>query len=150
METRKPILLVEDDPNDRMLIKRAFLKSGLVNPILEVTNGEEAVQYFEGKGIYSDRKRYPLPVITLLDLKMPKMNGFEFIQWVRSHPEHKKNIIVVLTSSKESPDVNRAYELGANSYLVKPVEFSDLMNLVKELHLYWLIINELPVDYKGV
>ena len=144
MNIKKPILLVEDDPNDRMLIKRAFKKSGLLNPLYEVTNGQEAVEYLEGKGIYSNREQYPLPVLILLDLKMPKMNGFEFIRWARSHPEHKKHIIVVLTSSRESPDINYAYELGANSYLVKPVEFSDLINLVKELHLYWLIINELP------
>ncbi|RMG67690.1 MAG: response regulator [Nitrospirae bacterium] len=144
MLQKKPILLVEDDQNDVMLIKRAFNKCGLINPVYSVSNGEEAVKYLEARPPYDDRGTYPLPVLILLDLKMPRMNGFEFLKWIRSHPDFKKMIVVVLTSSKESPDVNRAYELGANSYLVKPVQFSDLMNLVKELHLYWLILNELP------
>ncbi|NOX20755.1 MAG: response regulator [Nitrospirae bacterium] len=138
------ILLVEDDPNDVILIKRAFQKNGLINPIKVVSNGEEAIQYLEGKGPFSDRARYPIPILILLDLKMPKMSGFEFLKWVRAHPKYKKIIVVILTSSRESPDINRAYELGANSFLVKPVEFTDLIRLVKELHLYWILLNEPP------
>ncbi len=99
-------------------------------------------------GEFGDRKKNPLPVLILLDLKMPRMNGFEFLRWLRNEPDLKKIIVVILTSSSESPDINRAYELGANSYLVKPVRFEDLIRIVKELHLYWLIMNEKP-DIKG-
>ena len=138
------ILLVEDDPNDVVLIKRAFQKNGLINPLQVVNNGEEAVKYLEGKSPFNDRSKFPVPILILLDLKMPKMNGFEFLKWIRNHPVYRKTIVVILTSSKESPDVNLAYELGANSYLVKPVEFNDLIRLIKELHLYWMILNEPP------
>jgi len=138
------ILLVEDDPNDVLLIRRAFDKAGVVNPLSVVSSGEEAVSYLRGEGKYADRKEYPLPVIILLDLKMPRMNGFEFLEWLRAEPEFKKLIVVVLTSSRETPDINRAYEVGANSYLVKPVQMDDLIRIVKELHLYWLVLSKRP------
>ncbi len=138
------ILLVEDDPNDVLLIKRAFERAGVVNPLSVVSSGEEAVSYLRGDGKYADRKEYPLPVIILLDLKMPRMNGFEFLEWLRAEPEFKKLIVVVLTSSGETPDINRAYETGANSYLVKPVQLDDLIRIVRELHLYWLVMSEKP------
>ncbi len=138
------ILLVEDDPNDVLLIKRAFEKAGLANPLQVVSNGQEAVAYLKGEGGFADRTEYPLPILILLDLKMPRMSGFEFLQWLRGEPELKRLIVVVLTSSAQSPDVNRAYELGANSYLVKPVQFEDLLRIIKELHLYWLVMNEKP------
>ncbi len=138
------ILLVEDDPNDVLLIRRAFEKAGVVNPLSVVSSGEEAVSYLRGEGKYADRREYPLPVIILLDLKMPRMNGFEFLEWLRAEPEFKKLIVVVLTSSRETPDINRAYEVGANSYLVKPVQMDDLIRIVRELHLYWLVMSEKP------
>lgn len=138
------ILLVEDDPNDVLLIKRAFDRCGLTNPVAVVSSGEEAVRYLKGEGRFADRSEYPLPVLILLDLKMPRMNGFEFLRWLRAEPELKRLITVVLTSSKETPDINLAYELGANSYLVKPVQFDDLMRVVRELHLYWLVMSEKP------
>ncbi len=142
------ILIVEDNTDDVLLIKRAFQQCGVVNPLRFVTDGEQAVAYLKGTGEFSDRKKNPLPVLILLDLKMPRMNGFEFLRWLRNEPDLKKIIVVILTSSSESPDINRAYELGANSYLVKPVRFEDLIRIVKELHLYWLIMNEKP-DIKG-
>ncbi len=142
------ILIVEDNTDDVLLIKRAFQQCGVVNPLRFVTDGEQAVAYLKGTGEFGDRKKNPLPVLILLDLKMPRMNGFEFLRWLRNEPDLKKIIVVILTSSSESPDINRAYELGANSYLVKPVRFEDLIRIVKELHLYWLIMNEKP-DIKG-
>ena len=142
------ILIVEDNTDDVLLIKRAFQQCGVANPLRFVTDGEQAVAYLKGTGEFGDRKKNPLPVLILLDLKMPRMNGFEFLRWLRNEPDLKKIIVVILTSSSESPDINRAYELGANSYLVKPVRFEDLIRIVKELHLYWLIMNEKP-DIKG-
>jgi CheY-like chemotaxis protein len=142
--TQYSVLIVEDDPNDVMLIQRAFKKANLVNPVHHVGDGEQAVAYLEGQGEYADRGRYPLPVMMLLDLKLPRRTGLEVLQWLRERPLLKRIPVVVLTSSRESSDVNRAYELGANSYLVKPVAFDALLDLVKTLDMYWLILNEKP------
>ncbi len=138
------VLLVEDDPNDVILIRRAFEKARILNPFKVVHNGEEAVSYLRGEGRFSDRGEYPLPILIILDLKMPRMSGLEFLQWLSEEPALKRIIVVVLTSSNEAPDINLAYELGANSYLVKPVQFDDLMRIVRELHLYWLVLSEKP------
>lgn len=138
------ILLVEDDPNDVFLMQRAFRKANLANPIQVVQDGESAVLYLEGQEQYSDRALYPLPILMLLDLKLPRRSGLEVLEWLRQQPTLKRLPVVVLTSSRENIDVNRAYELGANSYLVKPVGFDGLLNMVKSLNQYWLIVNENP------
>jgi CheY-like chemotaxis protein len=138
------ILLVEDDPNDVLLIRRAFRKSDVANPIQVVGDGEEAIAYLSGRGPYADRERYPLPVLLLLDLKLPRKSGFEVLEWLRQQRGLKRLCVAVLTSSSETPDINRAYDLGANSYLVKPVRFEGLLRMVQTLNLYWLIINEKP------
>lgn len=138
------ILLVEDDPNDVLAIQRAFRKANLSNPLQAVGDGEQAVAYLSGQGIYADRERYPLPVLVLLDLKMPRMSGLEVLAWLRQQQGLNRLPVVVITSSRENPDINRAYELGANSYLAKPVAFDTLTEMVKTLGLYWLILNELP------
>jgi len=138
------ILLVEDDPNDVLLIRRAFRKSDVTNPIQVVGDGEEAIAYLSGRGPYADREHYPLPVLLLLDLKLPRKSGFEVLEWLRQQPGLKRLRVAVLTSSAETPDINRAYDLGANSYLVKPVRFEGLLRMVQTLNLYWLIINEKP------
>jgi len=139
-----PILLVEDEENDVILLQRAFARSGLVNPLHVVRHGDDAVAYLGGTGEFADREKFPLPVFVLLDLKMPRRSGLEVLQWVKEHSGLKRMPIVVLTSSKDDTDINRAYELGANSYIVKPVSFESLVELVKSLELYWLVINELP------
>jgi len=139
-----PILLAEDEQNDVFLIKRAFQKAQLVNPIRVVSDGQEAIQYLRGDGDYADRERFPLPTLVLLDLKMPRMGGFDVISWVRQQPGLKRLPLVVLTSSRDGPDINRAYELGANTYLVKPVEFDGLVEMMKNLSLYWFIMAERP------
>lgn len=136
------ILLVEDDANDVTLIRRAFERAKLANPVQVVNDGEQAVAYLAGEGEYADRARYPLPVLILLDLKMPRKSGHEVLEWLKQQPGLKRVPVVVLTSSTETPDVNRAYDLGANSYLVKPVAFDDLLGMVKTLGVYWLILNE--------
>ena len=138
------ILLAEDDPNDVLLIQRALQRNQVVNPLQVVRDGEEAIAYLSGQGAFADRERHPLPVLMLMDLKMPRKSGLEVLEWVRQQPGLKRLPITVLTSSNQSPDINRAYELGANSYLVKPAGFDSLLELVKNLDMYWLILNEKP------
>ena len=138
------ILLAEDDPNDVLLIQRAFQRNHVANPVQVVRDGEEALAYLSGQAPFADRERHPLPVLMLMDLKMPRKSGLEVLEWVRRQPGLKRLPIIVLTSSNQSPDINRAYELGANSYLVKPAGFDSLLDLVKNLDMYWLILNEKP------
>lgn len=136
------ILLVEDDPNDVLLVKRAFKKAEIGNPIQVVEDGDQALDYLAGNGQYADREAYPHPVLLLLDLKLPRSSGFDVLAWLRKHPGLSRLPVVVLTSSKEISDIKRAYDLGANSYLVKPVNFDSLLEMVRALNLYWLILNE--------
>jgi len=140
----KIILLVEDDPNDVLLIQRAFQKAGLHNSLKVVRNGDQAIEYLSGENSYVDRERFPLPFLVLLDLKMPGTDGFEVLTWARNSPGLKRLLIVVLTSSNLQADVDKAYELGANSYLVKPVEFDDMVNLIQRFEVYWSEINRTP------
>lgn len=138
------VLLVEDNPDDVALIQRAFRKANIANPLRVVTDGEEAVAYLAGRGEYADRARHPLPVLVLLDLKLPKRSGHEVLAWLRSQEGLRRLPVAVLTSSREAADVNRAYDLGANAYLQKPVGFEALHELVRTLNLFWLILNEKP------
>lgn len=142
------ILMAEDDENDVFFVERAFKQAQIANPLHRVRDGEEAMDYLRGSGGYADRDKFPLPYLMLLDLKMPRKNGFEVIAWLRQQSGLKRLPVVVLTSSKEDPDVNRAYELGANTYLVKPVKFEGLVEMMKTLNLYWLILAEKPT-YRG-
>jgi len=142
------ILLVEDNPDDVLLIQRAFRKANLVNPISVVDDGEKAIAYLSGSGEYADRSRHPVPVLVLLDLKLPRKSGHEVLSWIKQHPALKRMPVVVLTSSTETADVNQAYDHGANSYLVKPVGFDDLFAMVKTLQPYWMILNQKP-DMEG-
>jgi CheY-like chemotaxis protein len=144
-----PILLVEDSPDDALLIQRAFRKANLANPVQLVRDGEEAVAYLSGAAPYEDRGRFPLPVFMLLDLKLPRRSGLEVLAWVRQESVIRRLPVVVLTSSRESVDVNRAYDLGVNSYLTKPVGFEALMEMVKNVNLYWLVLNEKPEVGRG-
>ena len=138
------ILLAEDDPNDTLLIGRAFKKAGLGELLKSVDTGDAAINYLRGVDQYSDRSRYPLPFLLLLDLKMPGADGFEVLRWLRSQSDFKRLLVVVLTSSNLQADVDRAYELGANSYLVKPVEFSEMVNMIQRFEAYWAEINRFP------
>ena len=138
------MLLVEDDPNDILLIQRAFAKACLVNPLKVVRDGEEALNYLAGSGEFSDRGRFPLPSLILLDLKLPRKSGLEILQWLRQQPSLKHIPVIVLTSSKESSDVSRAYDLGANSFIAKPVSFDSLVDVMKLLIRYWFETVELP------
>ena len=142
---RYVILLVEDDPNDIILIRRAFEKANITNPLQVVEDGEEAISYLTGKDRYGDRVKYPLPMLLLLDLKLPRKSGHEVLEWLRQQPMLKRLPVVVLTSSQQSTDINMAYDLGANSYMVKPVTFDTLVEMVKTLNFYWVILNKNPI-----
>ncbi len=131
-----PILLVEDNPVDLDLTLRAFAQQKITNPILVARDGEEALAYIP-KWDAGD----PVPVVILLDLKLPKVSGLEVLEIVKSHPKYKTIPIVVLTSSDESSDVKRAYLLGTNSYIVKPVDFGKFMEVAKNIELYWTVLN---------
>jgi len=124
-----PILVVEDDENDALLIRRTLSSSGIPNPRVFVQSGEEAIDYLVGVGPYSNRATFPLPALALLDLKLPVMDGFEVLKWIRAHPHFKDLRVVVLTGSDNIRDVNEAYRLGANTFLVKPLEFENMASL---------------------
>jgi CheY-like chemotaxis protein len=138
------VLVADDDDNDAFFLERAFKHAKIANPLCRVVDGEEAIVYLSGGGKYADREKYPVPCLLLLDLKMPRKNGFEVLEWIRGQPGLKRLPVVVLTSSREDPDINRAYELGANTYLVKPVQFEGLADMMKTLTLYWLMLAEKP------
>jgi len=141
---RGPILLVEDDDNDVALIRRATKKAKLEHPMKVVRDGEAAISYLRGDGEFADRNIYPLPGLVLLDVKLRRKNGLEVLEWLRSQDSLKRILVIMLTSSRETQDVNRAYDLGANSYLVKPATFGALLLLVQNLGSYWLLLNECP------
>ena len=138
------ILIAEDDDNDVFFVERAFTQPQIPNPRRRVKDGEDAIAYLRGDGEFSDRQQYPLPLFLMLDLKMPRKNGFEVVDWVRHQPGIKRLPIAILTSSKEVPDINHAYDLGANTYLVKPVKFEDLVETIKALNLFWLLLAKTP------
>ena len=144
MSAQAPILLADDTPNDVFLIKRAFEKAGILNPIQVVGDGEEVVSYLSGDGQFSNRVEYPLPSLLLLDLKMPRLDGFEVLRWIRQQPGLRALRTIVLTSSEDIYDINRAYELGANSFLVKPMEFEHFTEVSKGIKRYWLRTDKEP------
>ena len=138
------ILIVEDNPTDVMLIRRGLDKARVANPIQVVNDGDAAVDYLSGVGAYVDRRQFPLPILMLLDLKLPRRSGLEVLEWLRTQETLKRLPVVALTSSQQDRDVNAAYDSGVNSYLVKPVEFDGLLEMLKTVNLYWLMLNERP------
>lgn len=140
----KPILLVEDNPDDEALALRAFKKSNMGNEIIIAHDGEEALNYLFGRGQYADRNVALLPAVVLLDLKLPKIDGLEVLRQIRNNPATKGLPVVILTSSKHEEDMVKSYNLGANSYVRKPVDFNEFVNAVGQLGMYWLLLNELP------
>jgi CheY-like chemotaxis protein len=136
--------LAEDDPNDALLVRMAFQRTRSGVPLMVVPNGLEAVNYLKGEGVYADRTRYPMPDIILLDLKMPLMSGFEVLGWLKGQPLLKRLPVIVLTSSVQDEDARRAYETGANSYLVKPTDFNELVETMQHLGDFWFEGSKLP------
>src|SRR6185436_5858453 len=139
-----PILVVEDDENHAFFIRRAFARVGLLNPTHFVDDGDQAIAYLKGEGRYSNREEFPLPSLMLLDLKMPNTDGFGVLEWVRAHPSLSALRIIVLTTSGATSDINRAYRLGANSFLTKPMNFTALVELTKWVKGYWLDFSSEP------
>lgn len=144
----KPIILhVEDDPNDVLLVGLAFRKSDAGAVLQVVNDGEQAVQYLAGKGAYSNRQTFPLPTIVLLDLKLPRRSGLEVLSWVRGQDDLRRLPIIMLTSSNQQGDITKAYDLGINSFLVKPSALEELTAMVRKVCGYWLELNvRAPID----
>ena len=138
------ILLVEDSAEDRELTVRALRKQRLANHIHEARDGAEALDYLFARGAHAGRNPTLMPKIVLLDLKLPKISGLEVLRQIRENERTRLLTVVVLTSSREEPDIKRAYELGANSYLVKPVGFDEFVKAVSDAGAYWLLLNQAP------
>jgi two-component system response regulator len=138
------ILLVEDNMNDAELAIRALKKSNLANQLFHARDGEEALQFLFAEGKFSDRETRDNPKVIFLDLKMPKINGIEVLKRIKSDDRTRHIPVVVLTSSSEDPDIKTCYDLGANSYVVKPVEFDSFVKAVSELGMYWMLLNKSP------
>ena len=136
-DTDYTILLVEDEDNDATLLKIAFKKNGIHNPVQWVRDGLEAVAYLNGDGAYADRQKYVFPGILILDLKMPRMTGLELLAWIWERPHLRVIPTIVMTSSRQDQDVQKAYELGANTYITKPSSFDELVSLTGSIHHYW-------------
>ena len=132
------VLLVEDDLNDIFLVKRAFKMAQLATPLQVVTDGQEAIAYLRGDGKYSDRDSFPVPQLIVMDIKMPRKSGFDVLEWVKGNAKPLRRIPIVIVSSSDNPsDINRAYELGANAYMVKPVNFRAVEHLFSSITHYW-------------
>jgi CheY-like chemotaxis protein len=139
----KPILLVEDNPNDLELTLIALERSKLANDVVVARDGAEALDYLRGQGSYADRHAGN-PTVVLLDLKLPKIDGLEVLKEIRATPGLKSIPVVMLTSSKEEQDLVRSYELGVNAYVVKPVDFGDFVRAIADLGIFWAVLNEPP------
>lgn len=138
------LLLVEDNPRDAELMLRAIQSHKLANPILVLEDGAEALDFLFGRGAFAGRPPGQRPKVILLDLKLPKVSGLEVLRQIKAEPELASIPVVVVTSSREDPDIRDAYELGANSYVVKPVEFEAFLDAISRVGLYWMIVNQPP------
>jgi len=143
------ILLVEDEENDVFFLKRAFEEVGILNPLQVAQDGKEAMDYLSGHGEYADRERFPLPCLILLDLKLPRVMGFEVLQWIREQPSLKALVVIILTSSRLEPDIEKAYKSGANAYLVKPSTPTELRAIATGIKQFWLELNHGPGAFQN-
>ena len=138
------ILQVEDEANEVFLLQHAFRQAGIANPVQVATDGQMAIDYLGGKGRFRDRATYPLPGLILLDLKLPRRSGREVLEWIRSQPNLNRIIVIVFTSAQYVGDVDLAYDLGANSFVIKPSDFSQYIELARLLKGWWLQHNQFP------
>jgi CheY-like chemotaxis protein len=138
METKDfSVLLVEDDLNDIFLVKRAFKMAQLETPLQVVTDGEEAMHYLSGDGKYANRESYPLPKLIVMDIKMPRMSGFDVLEWIKQEGALRRIPVIIVSSSDRAEDIDRAYELGTNAYMVKPVSHHAVERLFESITHYW-------------
>ena len=142
MNSNRRILLVEDNPSDADLTRRALEKGHISNDLVVAEDGQEAMDYLRGEGCYAGRNIAQSPALVLLDLKLPKVSGLEVLRLIRADPRIRRIPVVILTSSKEEEDVGAGYDLGVNSYVRKPVDFKEFQLAIEHLGLYWLLINE--------
>ena len=144
MKKEYEIIIVEDNPEDSELMIRSLKKNNLSNNLILLEDGELALDFFFRRGKYKERKATKSNLMIFLDLKLPKVDGLEILRQLKSNKNTKKIPVVIVTSSKQDPDINTAYELGANSYVVKPVDYEKFTETIKQLGLYWLVVNEIP------
>lgn len=149
MPDRAVILLAEDDENYVFLVRKAFSEARVPNPFYVVSTGKDLMAYLKGEGQFTNRDEFPLPDLLLLDLKLPGYSGFEIIEWIRSQPGLAGLRILVLTSSEQLKDINEAYRLGANSFLVKPYDFVDLVGFSKLIQDFWLKRSKIPESFRA-
>lgn len=142
MKQECEIVIVEDNPDDAELMLRNLKKNRLANKLVVLEDGEQALDYFFCKGVYKDRIPSGMNMLILLDLKLPKVHGLEILKQLKSNEKTRKIPVVIVTSSREDPDIEAAYDLGANSYVVKPVNYTEFVETINHLGLYWLVINE--------
>ena len=138
------ILVADDDANDAFLVQRAFARAGVTFPLKVLRDGQEALDYLEGKGTFAGRKKEELPNTLILDVKMPRLNGFDVLQWIKASEVFRRLPVIMFSSSEELRDVNKAYDLGASSYLVKPGSIEGLQAVVNGFVQYWTQINHWP------
>jgi len=144
MKKEYEIVIVEDNPEDAELMIRSLKKNQLLNNLILLEDGELALDFFFRKGKFKEREACKSNLMIFLDLKLPKVDGLEVLRQLKSNPDTKKIPVVIVTSSNQDPDIETAYELGANSYVVKPVDYDKFTETIKQLGLYWLVVNEFP------
>lgn len=144
MPDRLKLLVAEDSKDDAFLLERALRQTGVAINATFVTDGQEAVNYVEGLGEFSDRQRYPVPAVIMLDLKMPRLDGFDVLEWLKSQPDHRRTPVIIFSSSDNRGDIDRAYNLGASCYLTKPAATGEMPDLVRVLDAYWRRYVKLP------
>ena len=144
VERRGTILLVEDNEDDIFFMKRALKSAAIENPLQVVTDGQQAIDYLQGTEKFSDRTKFPFPLLVLLDLKLPHKDGHEVLSWIRAQSAFETLVVLMLTTSRERKDIEKAYLLRANSYLVKPPSAPELIEIMKAIKQFWLLHNEFP------
>ena len=142
MATHPTILLIEDDTNDVLFMKTAFEAAAVTNPVQQVSDGKQAFAYLSGAGRYANRRRYPLPYLVLVDLKLPQVMGLQLVKWIRQRSEFASTIVLVLTASTNPSDIDQAYLAGANGFLIKPSSFEKLKAMAQAIKDFWLLQNQ--------
>lgn len=143
-------LIAEDDPDTQLLIERAFRQADLSVPLYFTNDGQHAVDYLAGTGTFADRVQFPMPAILLLDLKMPFRDGFEVLRWIRAEPRLRRLVVIMFSGSSLEKDVEEAFNLGVNSFVMKPVSFSELLQVIMAIHHYWFGCNHFPQPDEGI